>query len=1336
MPDLDPPPAPGRPSASGRAPAPGVGARGDGADPPTVRSGPPSMPGPAPVGSGLASASAGSSGRRGEPGRPAVVPLPLPVPGDRIDVFDLEESIGAGGMGAVFRAVDVKLDRQVALKILPPDQAVDPDVVLRYQQEGRAAARLDHENIARVYTIGDDGRYHYIAFEYIEGTTIRQRVERGGPLDVGDAINYTLQIANALVHAAGRGVVHRDIKPSNIIVTPQGRAKLVDMGLARRFERGQDAGLTQSGMTLGTFDYISPEQARDPRDVDVRGDLYSLGCTLFHMLSGRPPFPEGTVLQKLLQHQEESPPEIRGLNPAVPDDLAAILVKLMAKDRDRRYQTPEQLVRDLLTVAGSLGLRSLNPEGLVWMAPAVAPGWVGHLVWGVPGLAFLLILAGLAWWGDGPIAPTVAIEPATPTPMPLPASPPPTGPATAGKPPGPRSARVPEPEAEPPREYSAMTGDDLLRILAEAPPRSTILLSEKGPYDLRGPKLRRLSRPDVTIRAERGVRPVIRLPREPGPDAASPPAALLDIRGGRVSFEGLEFVVDRGIGGESAGGDGAEAPAAVRVEDAEVSFRRCSFRRPGGAPARSRAAAILARSTAARPGAAAPGEAAATLVIDACHFDGGQAGVIAVGPVDVSCRDSTFGPAPADLATFWCDNPESSAVPAEFRLAHASVMVGPGPAFRFAGTAPRVRVSDSAFAPPAAPPSAPPATLVAIDAPDRLDWRGADNLYGQVAIYLRAGGARPPIRSFDAWADDPALLRESGSTAFDGHAWDERDPLGAAASGAQDPARAFRLALPRTVAARPGARQGPAGLLPTPAAVATAPPAGPAIAGPAPAPPSRPDRGEPARPPMEVAIASGPIGPGPTPAGRERPVDAAEDDEMKEMPLAPSTPGRPADLRGDDPGATTPAADLPTAVDPERTPMPVAPPADPAVDDRPPAVGPSKPAGATPALAAADPAPIRTALQLGEALDRAGPGSKPIVLAADADIVVPAARVRGPATVVIRAERGATRPRVRFRPDPADLRASGGWTAWLTLPSGGLRVEGVDVVLVLPTLDAPRGLERPWAAFAVGAGGHLALADCTVTIEGAGVRSAVVAVLAGDPGGVDDLDPPPPALAALLTARVRIKDCLLRAGDDLVDVAAGRGLELELDNAAVATGGTLVHGHGLAAGTAAGPIKVALRQVAARLGGGLARLESAPGRPELPLADVVAHETILATNDPDTPLFRVDGQGDLDQLRDRVRWEGRAVAYHQIDTYRRDQSARPGALPNRFDRDSWKVAVGLREDAPIHGDLGFLNDWGPGRDPWTLRPEDLRLRPDTPAADAAVGPDLLHIPAPPSAPRP
>ena len=282
----------------------------------------------------------------------------------------------------------------------------DPEVVARFYQEGRSAARLDHENIARVYCIGQDGAFHYIAFEFIEGQTLRQRAETVGPLPVNEAVHIALEIAQALVHASDRGVVHRDIKPSNIIITSAGRAKLVDMGLARRFERGGDDGLTQSGMTLGTFDYISPEQARDPRDVDVRSDLYSLGCTMFQMLTGRPPFPGGTVLQKLIQHQEELPADVRTLNPQVPVELASIIVKLMAKDRDRRYQAPLHLVRDLLAVAGSIGLATPGAQFPAWQVEGTRHAWERHLVWLVPVATLFAIVSGLAWWGRQLATPT------------------------------------------------------------------------------------------------------------------------------------------------------------------------------------------------------------------------------------------------------------------------------------------------------------------------------------------------------------------------------------------------------------------------------------------------------------------------------------------------------------------------------------------------------------------------------------------------------------------------------------------------------------------------------------------------------------------------------------------------------------------------------------------------------------------------------------------------------------------------------------------------------------------------------------------------------------------
>ncbi|MCS7045901.1 MAG: serine/threonine protein kinase, partial [Gemmataceae bacterium] len=206
--------------------------------------------------------------------------------GRKLAHFELIEPIGVGGMAAVLRARDTQLDRIVALKVLPPDMAQDQENVRRFHQEARAAAKLDHENIARVFFCGEDQGLHFIAFEYVEGENLRTILQRRRHLDVAEAVRITLQIATGLEHAASRGVVHRDVKPSNIIITPTGRAKLVDMGLARNMQPHTDQ-LTQSGMTLGTFDYISPEQALEPREADARSDIYSLGCTFYHMLTGQ-----------------------------------------------------------------------------------------------------------------------------------------------------------------------------------------------------------------------------------------------------------------------------------------------------------------------------------------------------------------------------------------------------------------------------------------------------------------------------------------------------------------------------------------------------------------------------------------------------------------------------------------------------------------------------------------------------------------------------------------------------------------------------------------------------------------------------------------------------------------------------------------------------------------------------------------------------------------------------------------------------------------------------------------------------------------------------------------
>jgi serine/threonine-protein kinase len=367
---------------------------------------------PAPV--GLAGAS--SAQEAATPGKSSVARLLFPaessdaeltgvdaINGISLGHYSILERIRGGGMGAVFRALDTRLGRVVALKVLPPGWSRDPVIVQRFHNEAQAAARLDHENIARVYYIGEEDGLHFIAFEYIVGTNVRDLIAQAGRLDVADATNYALQIAAALVHTSAQGVIHRDIKPSNIVITPAGRAKLVDLGLARKEDKEHPGvELTVAGTTLGTFDYISPEQARDPRTADVRSDIYSLGCTLYHMLTGDPPYPEGTVLQKLLQHQADTAPNPAAKNRRVPQNLSAVVQKMMAKDPRRRYQAAEHLVRDLLLVAGSMGLRSVGPEGLVWLASQPRESfWERHLAWMATACVLLIVVGFMEFGGLG-----------------------------------------------------------------------------------------------------------------------------------------------------------------------------------------------------------------------------------------------------------------------------------------------------------------------------------------------------------------------------------------------------------------------------------------------------------------------------------------------------------------------------------------------------------------------------------------------------------------------------------------------------------------------------------------------------------------------------------------------------------------------------------------------------------------------------------------------------------------------------------------------------------------------------------------------------------------------
>ncbi|MFM1802011.1 MAG: hypothetical protein RJA81_1363, partial [Planctomycetota bacterium] len=319
----------------------------------------------------------------------------MPLAGTKIGIYELGPPIGTGGMATVYAAQDLSLERTVALKILPPKSSEDNEVLQRFLLEGKAAAQLDHPNIARIHALGHDSTYYYLAFEYVEGRTVRQWIEDRGRIEIDQVLDWSIQVADALAHADRRGVVHRDIKPSNLIVTPSNQIKLVDLGLARRYETQGQVDLTQSGVTLGTFDYISPEQARDPRNVDIRSDLYSLGCTMFHMLSGQPPFPGQNVVQKLLQHQEKAPPNLAEIQHETPEALSALVRRLMAKSPADRPASAEICAMELREISASL--KSSSNDSL-----EVEPSCLkGTLLWLIPAIVMAFIVTSVSWfWGD------------------------------------------------------------------------------------------------------------------------------------------------------------------------------------------------------------------------------------------------------------------------------------------------------------------------------------------------------------------------------------------------------------------------------------------------------------------------------------------------------------------------------------------------------------------------------------------------------------------------------------------------------------------------------------------------------------------------------------------------------------------------------------------------------------------------------------------------------------------------------------------------------------------------------------------------------------------------
>jgi hypothetical protein len=266
-----------------------------------------------------------------------------PLEGLQLSGFLVERKLGEGGMGAVYRAKQVSLGRPVALKVLAPRYAKESEFVARFEREARAAARLHHPHVVQPLEIGAEKGYHFYAMEFCEGGSVASRIDKEGPFSEREALEVIRAIGQALAYAAELDMIHRDIKPDNILFTRTGVPKLADLGLAK--ERG-DTGLTQTGMILGTPNYMSPEQATGKKDLDIRTDIYALGIALFEMLTGTVPFKSDSALVVLNMHMNEPLPDPRKLRPDISDGTLALLKKMTAKSRERRHPGAKELVAE------------------------------------------------------------------------------------------------------------------------------------------------------------------------------------------------------------------------------------------------------------------------------------------------------------------------------------------------------------------------------------------------------------------------------------------------------------------------------------------------------------------------------------------------------------------------------------------------------------------------------------------------------------------------------------------------------------------------------------------------------------------------------------------------------------------------------------------------------------------------------------------------------------------------------------------------------------------------------------------------------------------------------
>ena len=323
--------------------------------------------------------------------------------------YQLLAKLGQGGMGEVYLAHDGKLNRRVAVKVLPADSIHDAGAVARFRREAQALAQLGHPGIVQAHDSGEEAGRHFLVMEFVEGASLAAVLKEKGRIPPAHAADYIYQAALALQHAHDKGLVHRDLKPSNLLLTPQGQVKILDLGLARFLQDQIDAALTREGTGMGTPDYAAPEQFRDAHSADARSDIYSLGCTLYHLLTGRVPFPGSSFSEKYEAHAHKEPPPIEELCPEVPGGLALAVQKMMAKRPADRFQTAAEAAEALapFVAASSASFQSVRNtsswEGgrLTVRDPRLRRRWPRYALAAVAGAALVLlaVVFGPRWFG-------------------------------------------------------------------------------------------------------------------------------------------------------------------------------------------------------------------------------------------------------------------------------------------------------------------------------------------------------------------------------------------------------------------------------------------------------------------------------------------------------------------------------------------------------------------------------------------------------------------------------------------------------------------------------------------------------------------------------------------------------------------------------------------------------------------------------------------------------------------------------------------------------------------------------------------------------------------------